>query len=268
MFIEHTGNHGGIARKEQESVRRHIANEAFRKRCARDDASSPELGGTIALLKISSEDCNTDRETIEKTDRDKVEESKPPLDRLSVVSLPIGTSDDTELMDHIAKRLWPGFRYRFEGSVNPFPAYWLPRSLDNPALYYALAFSALCHLSSRLSLAGQRPRNKGELVSLETRALVATREQISFPTMTEATNALEDLIMITICLATNVQGESLMTTRDPSPFYPILTSGRWLDTYGALAGRNIHWNAVQKLIEKRGGIESITSFGLPWVITW
>jgi hypothetical protein len=269
VFIEHNGHHGGMARKEQGSVRRHVANEILRKRCTRRDTSaSPVCSKTLAIQKIPPLDCEDDKKMTDKENTNKLLKEHLPLDRFGVLSLPIGEPDDTELIDHISARLWPGFRSTFHGTVNPFPAYWLPRSLENPALYHALVFSALCHLSSRLTLAGQRSRDKDELVSLETRALIATRHQITLPHMSASLNALEDLIMITICLATNVQGESLLTARDPSPFYPILTSGRWLDTYGALACRNIHWTAVLQLVEKRGGIEEISSFGLPWVITW
>ncbi|KAJ5623809.1 hypothetical protein N7510_000118 [Penicillium lagena] len=268
VFVEHRGHHGGMARKERGSVRRHIANETLRKRCARHEPpASPAFSEAMVMQKVSPKDSDIDTEMTEKATSDKAQETRTPLDRLGVLSLPIGKPDDSELIDHISTRLWPGFRYNFEGSVNPFPKYWLPRSLENPALYHAFVFSARCHLSSRLSLAGQKPRDKGKLVSLETRALVATRDQINCHNMTTSANTLEDLIMITICLATNVQGESLLMARDPSPFYPILTSGRWLDTYGALACRNVHWNAVLQLVEKCGGIEKISSFGLPWVIT-
>jgi hypothetical protein len=119
-----------------------------------------------------------------------------------------------------------------------------------------------------MSLAGQKPRNKGELIALETKAIMATKEQIDCASAITTPNHLEDLLMITICLATNVQDSDQSMARDPSPFYPILASGRWLDTYGAFACHNVHWNAVLQLVEKRGGLQKINSFGLPWVISW
>jgi hypothetical protein len=267
VFVEHKGHHGAMSREEQGCVRRHIANEIFRRKSVqRDVVQLPVVGETIFSQKPSLEGSSSENDVSEATDNNYEAKSSP--DRLGVLPLPSGKSEDNELINHISSNLWPGFRFTFDGTSNPFPAFWLPRCIENPALYHALMFSALCHLSSRLSLAGQKPRDKGKLVSLETRALVSTRGQIGNESITDSPNALEDLIMITICLATNVRGENLVTARDPTPFYPILTSGRWLDTYGALASRNVHWNAVLQLVEKRGGIRKIASFGLPWVITW
>lgn len=268
-FIEHTGRHGGVGRTGRGCVRRHVANESLRKRVAqRATLALPVVREPVIVNHVTSGDSDSDRQCSDEESPTRPEDKKPVFDRLGILSLPIGKPYDAELIEHISSRLWPGFRNRFRGSANPFPAYWLPRTVENPALYQALLFSALCHLSSRMSLAGQKPRNKGELIALETKAIMATKEQIDCASAITTPNHLEDLLMITICLATNVQDSDQSMARDPSPFYPILASGRWLDTYGAFACHNVHWNAVLQLVEKRGGLQKINSFGLPWVISW
>lgn len=270
LFIEHRGRNGGVAPKERGCVRKHIANENLRKRVAqRTRLAPPTMRESIIVGQVSTgeSDRDSDQQIANEKRLADLQETKATFDRLGIMSLPIGKPYDIELIKHLSSRFWPAFRNQFKGSVNPFPAYWLPRSIQNPALYQALMFSALCHLSYCMSLAGHKPSNKAELIAHETKTIVATREQIDSFSTVATSDCLEDLLAVTICLATSTQHSTQSEARDPSPFYPILASGRLLDISGALSCHNVHWNAVPELIKMRGGIEHIKSFGLPSAIT-
>jgi hypothetical protein len=262
VFIEHKGRRGSVARTERYSVRRHIANQTVKKNHSDDNVQQRQLVRQLS------------REVQRKNDSDETKRVKNTplyesrLSRCGVSSLPVRNSRDLQLMDHLALRLWPGFRQSLRGAANPFPAFWLPRCVDNTALFSAFLFAASCHLSSREIMAGGYLQDSRELLVLQTDAITTLRRQVQGCSLSQCNGCLDNLLMICICLATNVQTGDLIATKDPTPFFPVLTSARWLDTYGALITDNVHWDAVLQLLNKCGGIKQVKSFGLPWVITW
>jgi hypothetical protein len=54
---------------------------------------------------------------------------------------------------------------------------------------------------------------------------------------------------------------------DPSPFMSPLQNVQWLGVYGTRSYVMSHVNAVQEIIRRRGGIRSIKTVGLPWLIS-
>lgn len=275
VFIEQDGYGGGLTKTTRTSIRRYIASSTSRKRS--DNTQLIVLNTEFLQTQQQKGQCDTEEWSDNDLDISSIVATGPQgpvcgarVDRFNILSLPIENRRDMELMDHIATRLWPGFAAAFEGESNPFPTFWLPRCTTNPALLHALLFSSSCHLASRLSIAGQTPQtqqHKMQLLSHQAKAIVAVRQQLQNCQITSGED-IDDMLMITVSLATNaLQGEIKMST-DPTPFYPTLTSGHWLDTYGALTSLNVHWNAVFVLLEKRGGVGNVKSFGLPWVITW
>jgi hypothetical protein len=51
------------------------------------------------------------------------------------------------------------------------------------------------------------------------------------------------------------------------PFTPPLQSLQWLDNYASREVHPLHWAAVESLVCQLGGIRSLKSFGLPWLLS-
>jgi hypothetical protein len=61
--------------------------------------------------------------------------------------------------------------------------------------------------------------------------------------------------------------DTLIRRPDPSPFRAPMRSRQWLQLYGVLKIRENHWIAIEALIERSGGIEGLTSYGMGWLIS-
>jgi hypothetical protein len=186
------------------------------------------------------------------------------IDRFKILSIPIENRRDLELMDHLSTRLMPGFLTAVKGSSNPFVNFWLPRCAANSDLLHSFLYSSSCHLASRLSIVGQKPRLRREQLAHELKTITAIRQRLQ--KKVTSNEDIDDLLMIIVSLAGNGREGEILLSADPTPFYPVLTSARWLDTYGTLRFSDVHWNAITILVEKRGGVENLT-IGLPWLIT-
>lgn len=262
VFIEHKGRRGTVTKKEQSSVRKHIAYQTSKKIHLDENAYQRQL------VRHSSREVQrmNDFDEIKRATETPLYENS--LSLCGVSSLPVRNNRDLQLIDHLVLRLWPGFPQSVRGSSNSFPAFWLPRCVDNTALFNAILFAASSHLSSRMILTGGYLQDSRELLVLQTDAITAMRRQVQNCSISQCNACLDDLLMICICLATSAQEGNLMYTKDPTPFFPVLSSGRWLDTYGTLITDNLHWDAIFQLLDQCGGIKQVKAFGLPWIITW
>jgi hypothetical protein len=186
------------------------------------------------------------------------------IDPFNALSIPINNSRDLELIDYLSNVIWPQFsELEANGVRNPFPARWLRRSYQNPALMHAFLTASSSHLEVRIPTYNEDKRVITEQLFHETEAFKWIRQQLQ----ETGTANIDDLLMVIICLASNQCRQSKALAVDPKPFTPPLQSANWLNIYGSWDFSGPHWDAIVQLVKGIGGLDKLKEYGLPWVIT-
>jgi hypothetical protein len=155
--------------------------------------------------------------------------------------------------------LWPGFRSGEDYSWQFYRA-WMPHVESNPHIYHALVGCASAHCASK----------NGHIMSLESeqlrhrvKTIQSIREAVSTP---GNGHNVEALLIAILILALNNDPTSPSQT-DRNPFTPPLKDMQWLSHYAQSRLHPSHWNAMQSLVKTYGGIENLTIYGLPWLLS-
>jgi hypothetical protein len=80
------------------------------------------------------------------------------------------------------------------------------------------------------------------------------------------TTSPDSLVMCILFLAVNDKDKTKVS-RDPSPFSPPFVSLQLLDFYGSRDYHPLHWNMLHEIVRRFGGIESLQTFALSWLLT-
>lgn len=173
---------------------------------------------------------------------------------LAIASLP--TCPDILLGLYV---LWPGFR-RAGDYPAQFYRTWLHQAREAPHLMYAMLYATSSHTQS-LVRGGLCPAD--ERLRYRAKALEAIRIAVADPASDP-----ENLIMTILWLAFNdgfILDEPIAEI--PAPFQSPLQRLQWVDYYGSRTLHPQHWEALQSLIVRCGGIENLKGYGLPWLLS-
>ncbi|KAL4777932.1 hypothetical protein BJX76DRAFT_363220 [Aspergillus varians] len=167
-----------------------------------------------------------------------------------------------ELLDFTATTLWPHFRSQGYAS-NCYKSWVFP--FENDLQVYAVLWAASYHRDIlRITYGASEPQLESkeqlELKSLALRALQREVANISETTCPDA------LVMCILYLAVNDKHKSKIS-RDPSPFSPPFTTLQAVDFYGSREYHPLHWNVVQDIVRRFGGIQNLQMFALAWLLS-
>jgi hypothetical protein len=188
--------------------------------------------------------------------------------RTPCISIPFSPVDNVVLTgtDDIAVTdLWPTL---LPGLASGAPnteaevAQWLSRALTSPALFDAFMYGAATHMQTRRRLGNvriepQTNQEKRELIVSEAETIKHLNR-----VMRDPCHAITDeTILAVLCMGFNRVDGSAWPRADP-PLKPPLRNLQWLNVYGTLSGNEIHVRGMIKLIEMKGGLESLKMPGL------
>lgn len=80
---------------------------------------------------------------------------------------------------------------------------------------------------------------------------------------------LDDVILVVLALSANeieTVANNIKEKKIQSPFHSPLTSVQWLDIYGSISHIKAHVLAMRRLVDQKGGLESIKLEGLAEVL--
>jgi hypothetical protein len=192
----------------------------------------------------------------------------PSFLRTPCISIPFPPVDNVVLTgtDDIAVTdLWPTL---LPGLASGAPnteaevAQWLSRALTSPALFDAFMYGAATHMQTRRRLGNvriepQTNQEKRELIVSEAETIKHLNR-----VMRDPSHAITDeTILAVLCMGFNRVDGSAWPRADP-PLKPPLRNLQWLNVYGTLSGNEIHVRGMIKLIEMKGGLESLKMPGL------
>lgn len=260
LVSRHVAAHSKFQRKqrlENENPRkRESATEPFQEKPEEDEQKNHEHGVLTRQAPLARTSSTSSP----------IEYALPAgrVDPFNALSIPITNTRDLELIDYLTNVIWPQFSdLESNGVCNPFPARWLRRGYDNPALMHAFLTASSSHIEARLPTSTLDQRMITEQLAHENEAFKLLRKQLEDPNSAN----IEDLLMVIVCLASNQCRQSKALAVDPKPFTPPLESANWLNIYGSWDFSGPHWNAIVQLVGRIGGLDQIREYGLPWVIS-
>ncbi|KAL4800660.1 hypothetical protein BDV19DRAFT_383677 [Aspergillus venezuelensis] len=167
-----------------------------------------------------------------------------------------------ELLDFAATTLWPQFR-AVDYSGNCYKSWLFP--FDNNLLVYAILWAASYHRDvMRITYGAPDPQLESkEQLELKALALQALQREVADISEAKSPDAL---VMCILYLAVNERHRSKII-RDPSPFSPPFVTLQALDFYGSRDYHPMHWNVVQDIVRRFGGIETLQAFALAWLLS-
>ncbi|EED23071.1 conserved hypothetical protein [Talaromyces stipitatus ATCC 10500] len=167
-----------------------------------------------------------------------------------------------EVLHFAATEIWAHFR-PLDYSAACYRAWTAP--YDDKVMLYAILWSTTYHQDVLRITYGAPDFQTGSKSQFRLKglALQTLREAISTYT---GTTPIDSIIMCVLFLAVN-DSVSPRLYRDPSPFTPVFTGLHALDIYGSRDYHALHWTVVHDLIERFGGILSLRTFALSWLLS-
>ncbi|KKK16356.1 hypothetical protein AOCH_006985 [Aspergillus ochraceoroseus] len=166
-----------------------------------------------------------------------------------------------ELLHFAVTVIWPHFRpLSYAGDC--YHSWVFP--VENNVQLYAILWASSYHRDVLRVTYGREPqldsKEQLQLKGLALKSLQAELANIS------GSSPLDGVVMCVLYLAVN---ERYMTKvfRDPSPFCPPFQNLHALDFYGSRDYHPLHWNVVQDIIQRFGGIEVLQAFALAWLVS-
>ncbi|KAL3457535.1 hypothetical protein BJX64DRAFT_268675 [Aspergillus heterothallicus] len=167
-----------------------------------------------------------------------------------------------ELLHLAGTDIWPNFR-PLRYTADCYQSWVVP--YNDKLNLYAVLWSASYHRDV-LRLTYGSPRHEAgseQQLYLKGLALKTLREAIE--TYTGAT-PINSIIMCILYLAVN-DTTGTRVARDPSPFRPQFVGLHALDFYGSRDYHPLHWSVIQDLLNKFGGIHTLRSFAVGWLLS-
>ncbi|KAL3446116.1 hypothetical protein BJX65DRAFT_309350 [Aspergillus insuetus] len=164
-----------------------------------------------------------------------------------------------ELLDFAATVIWPHLR----GAEHATKCYhnWI-YPLDNNLQLYAILWAASYHRDIlRVTYGAPCPESNQQLY-LKSLALQTLQRELDDESKLKSPDRL---IMCILWLAANDKHKKVV--RDPTPFSPPLTNLQALDFLGGQDYHPLHWHMVQDIIRRVGGIETLQTYALAWLVS-
>ncbi|KAL4924217.1 uncharacterized protein BDV17DRAFT_221169 [Aspergillus undulatus] len=167
-----------------------------------------------------------------------------------------------ELLDFTATVLWPHFR-AVDYANNCYQSWVFPFQ-DNLQVYAVLWAASYHRDILRLTYGASEPQLESkEQLELKSLALQALQREVA---NISETTSLDAVVMCILYLAVN-DGHKAKIEREPSPFSPPFTNLQALDFYGSRDYHPMHWNIVQDIVDRFGGIQALRAFALAWLLS-
>ncbi|KAL2849936.1 hypothetical protein BJY01DRAFT_138862 [Aspergillus pseudoustus] len=164
-----------------------------------------------------------------------------------------------ELLDFAATVIWPHFRGT-DHATNCYQQWIFP--LENNLQLYAILWAASYHRDILRVTYGVPCQESNQQLYLKSLALQALQGELD--NTSKWTNP-DRLVMCILWLAANDKHKKIV--RDSSPFSPPLTDLQALDFCGGQEYHPLHWHMVQDIIRRIGGIESLRTYALSWMVS-
>ncbi|GFF92197.1 hypothetical protein IFM47457_09104 [Aspergillus lentulus] len=172
----------------------------------------------------------------------------------------------TELLDFAATTIWPHFR-PVDYTGNGYRSWAFP--MEDKMQLYAVLYAASCHRDVlRITYGAEEPiLDSKERMEIRGLALRTLRMQVAkLSELTSPTTRLDGVIMCILYLAVHELHKGKMA-RDRSLFTPPFSRLQALDVYGGGIYHPLHWNTMQEIIQRSGGIEKIATARLIWLLS-
>ncbi|KAF4169995.1 hypothetical protein CNMCM6936_005140 [Aspergillus lentulus] len=172
----------------------------------------------------------------------------------------------TELLDFAATTIWPHFR-PVDYTGNGYRSWAFP--MEDRMQLYAVLYAASCHRDVlRITYGAEDPiLDSKERMEIRGLALRTLRMQVAkLSELTSPTTRLDGVIMCILYLAVHELHKGKMA-RDRSLFTPPFSRLQALDVYGGGIYHPLHWNTMQEIIQRSGGIEKIATARLIWLLS-
>ncbi|EAW16977.1 uncharacterized protein NFIA_003320 [Aspergillus fischeri NRRL 181] len=172
----------------------------------------------------------------------------------------------TELLDFAATTIWPHFR-PVDYTGNGYRSWAFP--MEDKMQLYAVLYAASCHRDVlRITYGAEDPiLDSKERMEIRGLALRTLRMEVAkLSELTSPTTCLDGVIMCILYLAVHELHKGTMA-RDRSLFTPPFISLQALDVYGGRIYHSLHWNTMQEIIQRWGGIEKIATARLVWLLS-
>ncbi|KAJ0418550.1 hypothetical protein BJY00DRAFT_314916 [Aspergillus carlsbadensis] len=167
-----------------------------------------------------------------------------------------------ELLDFTTTTIWARFR-QLDYPGNCYRAWVLP--LDNELQLYSVLWASSYHRDILRATTGAVVPKLDSQAQLELRLLALRALQREIANVSE-TKSPDSLVMCILFLAVNDKHKTKIS-RDPSPFSPPFVSLQLLDFYGSRDYHPLHWNMLHDIVRRFGGIKSLQTFALSWLLT-
>ncbi|KAL3485746.1 hypothetical protein BJX62DRAFT_242623 [Aspergillus germanicus] len=167
-----------------------------------------------------------------------------------------------ELLDFTTTTIWARFR-QLDYPGNCYRAWVLP--FDNELQLYSVLWSSSYHRDILRVTSGAVVPKIDSQAQLELRLLALRALQREIANLSKTTSP-DSLVMCILFLAVNDKHKTKVS-RDPSPFSPPFVSLQLLDFYGSRDYHPLHWNMLHEIVRRFGGIESLQTFALSWLLT-
>ncbi|OQV00476.1 Fungal specific transcription factor domain-containing protein [Cladophialophora immunda] len=174
-----------------------------------------------------------------------------------------------QLIEYCIHVLWPGFRSSGDYPQQFYLA-WLPQAASKPHLFHSMLCCASVHFASKT---GRTRHLDSEQLQHRIRAIQSIRQVVSASKRTSTlamakSTDMEPLLIAMLFLAmSNDDRRHSKLREDCSLFTPPLKHLQWLSHYARGPLHSVHWEAVQTLVNKQGGIGNVKTFGLPWLLS-
>jgi hypothetical protein len=172
----------------------------------------------------------------------------------------------TELLDFAATTIWPQFR-PVDHTGNGYRSWAFP--MEDKIQLYAVLYAASYHRDVlRVTYGAENPiLHSKEQLEIRGLALQTLRMEVAkLSELTSPTTCLDGIIMCILYLAVNELHRGKMA-RHSSLFTPPFTRMQALDIYGGRIYHPLHWNTMQELVQRSGGIEKIVTGRLTWLLS-
>ncbi|KAL2811749.1 hypothetical protein BJX63DRAFT_398174 [Aspergillus granulosus] len=164
-----------------------------------------------------------------------------------------------ELLDFAATIIWPHFRLAGH-AANCYQSWVFP--LEDNLQLYAILWAAAYHRDVLRVTSGVPCPKSGQQLYLKSLALQALQTEVA--NVSKLTSP-DRLVMCTLWLAANDKHKRIV--RDLSPFNPPFINLHALDFCGGQDYHPLHWHMVQDIIQRFGGIGSIRTYALAWLVS-
>ncbi|KAL4901264.1 hypothetical protein BDW74DRAFT_84462 [Aspergillus multicolor] len=164
-----------------------------------------------------------------------------------------------ELLDFAATTIWPHFR-GLDHAANCYQGWVFP--MENKLQLYAIVWAASYHRDILRITCGAACGESRDQLELKALALQSLQSEIAD---VDKIKSPDGLVMCILWLAANDKHKKV--SRDRSPFSPPFTNLQALDFCGGQEYHPLHWSMVQNIICRFGGIESIRTYALAWLVS-